>query len=360
MMLNETWYEDPDGKGGYYYTDKADTLHDNRQGKVHVSYRTARTSRFFKTAATDATSPTYKGDFARFSYEHKIGFYFQSDKAFAKWFGEESHYDLDHFFYIDNFRGNENEFDGSKSVAFQLRVSNHPVVHEQWEKTHSSRQDIRAEFCFNFILNPDGRRHESPRDAIENAVTSIDCDISDYYRGMEPERVAFIDKFVNSVVKGEQPHITYDDVLYMGGAKSEKPISIKGWESPYIRRSGKNQHWKENFGERKNLYQHRKNYKFLDDENDDLPSQISSEISLDDVLDGGAESTGDKFEYQGRVYMFDAEHFLAYPEKVRGKGKAKTTYFDMSSPTKIIENKIRIDKNDLVEMVTRVLKSLIC
>ena len=131
--LKETRYLDATGTALWYFADK--DVHGKHP--IKITYKQARDEEFFKEAATDENSPYYKGDLAKFSFEHNIGLHFQKEEDFAFWISDESHYVRDKFFYIDNFRG-------QKTTAFQLRVSNHPTIHSQWENMHAGHRDVRA------------------------------------------------------------------------------------------------------------------------------------------------------------------------------------------------------------------------
>ena len=85
-LLNETWYENADGTGGYYFADK--DIHG--KNPITITYRQARQKDFFEDAVLNPNSPYYKGDLARFAYEHNIGLHFTSEKSFALWISDES------------------------------------------------------------------------------------------------------------------------------------------------------------------------------------------------------------------------------------------------------------------------------
>ena len=174
-------------------------------------------------------------------------------------------------------------------------------------------------------------------------VTSLTCDISDYYHGMPEERVAAIDKFVNAVVAGEQPHITMDDIRFMGGGKSPKE-SDSGPQGV--------EHGIHNFGIRPNLNLYGKNFAFTKKQETEASSEIATSIPYSEVEN---LKDGDFFEYKGRQYQFHiGDEFYANPVK----HKKKTEYVDEKTKI-IIERIVKIGKQDLMEMVKQCLKRIL-
>ena len=238
QLLNEERWETKDGINGTYLVDRP-----TKEGFERLSLNAydARRESVFLDIVTNPNSKRYRGDFAKFCWEHKIGIDFAPSKrnvklygtkvnvGFAEWIGDDSHYDYDHFFYVTDLKG----FEGKK-VAFQLRVSNHVVDHSVWDDKHvegkidrnETKEPLNVNFALNFIINPMGR----PADAAltnkaKSFVSSIECDISDYYRGMSTERKALIDNFVDRVESGEKVVISYNDILKMDiNSESEQHI----------------------------------------------------------------------------------------------------------------------------------------
>jgi len=336
MILNEG-FQPQNKEGGYYITDT--------NKNVSVTYKQARNKEFFLDAVTNMKSPRYKGDIAKFSYEHGIGLYFTTQESFAEWIGAESHYDEDSIFYIDGFPGKNGEFSGKKSVAFQLRVSNHPTIHLQWESTHARPSGIRTEFCLNLYINPDGRRCEKPRESTQYAVTDVTCDISSYYRGMPEKRRNKIDEIIHRIQSEKGAHIQWEEILFICGEK--RPNITTTYPN------GK-QHREENFGERTVEKRNRKNFSLLDKiDEPQQPQGIPSSIPFSAVENF---DDGDMFDYEGRKYLlkYTEDNLVAYPVKTR-RGKE---YVDNSTEI-IIEGRINISHTDIFEMVRNVLKKLI-
>ena len=341
-LLNETWYENADGTGGYYFADK--DIHG--KNPITITYRQARQKDFFEDAVLNPNSPYYKGDLARFAYEHNIGLHFTSEKSFALWISDESHYARDKFFYVDNFMG-------KKSTAFQLRVSNHPTIHAEWEKMHAGHKDVRAEFCLTLLINPYGRSHEKADGSRKTPVTCLQCDISDYYNGMPKDRVEFIDKFVNAVTAGEQPHITIDDIRFMGGGV--EPVETHSGPQGL-------QHGEHNFQTRPNLSLYNKNYAFIEKQEEPVQNETPDHIPFE-VVDG--INLGDTFEYKGQKYRYviqDDEFYGVPVKKIRTRSKNKEKQemeYDDEAHKIIIERKIKVGMQDIMEMVKKCLRLLV-
>lgn len=270
-QINEEKWETTDGIHGNYIAHRP--YSDGE--KVDMSVYDGRKEDIFLDALTNQASETkkgsrYRGDFAKFCWEHQIGVDFTKDErtsrkyghpelnySFVEWIGSDSHYDEDHFFFVTGLKGYED-----KRVAFQLRVSNHIVNHKTWEGSHvhgHSRRNIggkpiNAAFSLNFIINPMGTYgNEAMVDQASTFVGSIECDISDYYRGMSAERKAMIDDFVTRLESGERGlTISYEDIKKMD-ISSEGPRHIaelvQAGTIPY-----RYKEWKENSKQKYEMY----------------------------------------------------------------------------------------------------------
>ena len=185
---------------------------------ITLSWETVRHADVFENIVTNPNQKGYPGDFAKFSYEHGIGLdNFTEQKSAAHWITEESHYYRRNFFYVTGLAGKENTGVplGKNIASFLLRVSNHPVSHKEWDVQQGSDRRIQGEFCLNLLINPEKapNNKKRERDEAENrGCTVIQCDISDYYTTMNPARKQRIDNLVNSILAGESPTVSYEEL----------------------------------------------------------------------------------------------------------------------------------------------------
>ena len=162
---------------------------------ITIPYEKALNRNYFLNLATNENSEYYVGDFAKFSWDHKIDTEdgFPEKASAAKWLGGESHYYRKNFFYISGLNKYASpgvlkylkKADGTEpdTVSCFLRVSNHPVDHQKWEEEQAR---YRAEFCLNFILDPEGKGFQewvTTNTSKEHGCTEIDLHIDNYYRG---------------------------------------------------------------------------------------------------------------------------------------------------------------------------------
>ena len=370
QLLNEETWETQDGINGTYLVDRP-----TKEGFERISLNAyeARRESVFLDIVTNPNSQRYRGDFAKFCWEHKIGIDFapsgknvkrygtKVNVGFAEWIGDDSHYDYDHFFYVTDLKG----FEG-KTVAFQLRVSNHVVDHSVWERKHiigkidrnETKEPLNVNFALNFIINPMGR---PAKDALskdsEAFVSSIECDISDYYRGMSTERKALIDNFVDRVESGEKVVISYNDILKMDiNSESEQHIVklVKDGNLPktYLE-------WKRNPNQQYTMirksgspilsdddinFTERKPLKLKPRTTGGLVTTVNGDGIPYSVINGRKE--GDIFEYNNVRYRltFNNDGTEAYAVRLRQSGRDRRTREPIwtpvpgESPTKFISD----------------------
>ena len=267
-----------------------------------------------------------KGKFAKFAYDHNIGMYIFNKKDRSYWLGKESHYDVENFFYISDIP----EL-GGQTAAFQLRVSNHPTKHEQWENSHCNGA-AQADFCLNLIIGGRGvdQYIENPSKTIK--MGSIDCYNFNYYN-RPPEEQAEIDGIISQITSGQQPTIPYSKIvsLFGGGAMkvtpNDKELEFRGL----------------NFGKRKNLipknmvpFGYTENKPKTDKPaaaKNTGPGQIRTYIDSAELP--GTLKDGDVITLDGRKYKYDDGNFVFYPERIR-RG---TSTFDVQTPIEIRESR---------------------
>ena len=348
-IIEEAFKPNAQGTGGKIITDDHE--------EIEVTWNQVNSEKGFRKILDR------RGDFARFAYDHNVGLYFPTKEARAYWLGAESHYDEDDFFYVTDVPGYE-----GKKVAFQLRVSNHPNIDSDWERVHSmgnfptyggkpvSRPEVKCDFCLNLIFNEDDRnsrikdRNQQDLVASQFRVTTIDV-ICNYYR-MTGEERREIDNFVNAVTSGQQPTISYKDIfrLFVGSyetrRKSGKPVL-------HLRYSGPGDAREHNFLKRENLPFDRGYYGW----NGERTIEDVTAIPLNFITDNGIQN-GEAFEYKGKNFRFNEDNLVAYPIKVMRRSHEQ--YDDVEHPVEIVaESIIRITRNELMEMIVRVIKEIL-
>ena len=191
-------------------------------------------------------------------------------------------------------------------------------------------------------------------------VTIIDC-VCNYYKmnGAEKEN---IDKFVNAITSGERPTISYNDIgpLFIGGyettRKNGKPaldIRTEGPKNATVRTH--------NFKDRENLPFKRDYFCWKGEspkpkEKKEAPK---NEIPFEYIFDNQIND-GDTFEFNGTEYVYDYNNSVAYPVSYKKAGKTKIKFVNKLKPLPVInENTIRFTRDDLFEMVKKVLKNLL-
>ena len=316
--INEA-LQDVNSEGGYLVPDEGNG------NRIFITWDEVNDRNRFRELAK------WRGDFALFALDHNVGCYFEDEQARAYWLGEESHYDVEHFFYITNVPGYQNE-----KIAFQLRVSNHMSVDKRWENTHFN---YKADFCFNLIFNEHNRDNAQGkltdddlkrRQAQRTKITTIDC-ICNYYK-MGGEERKRIDEFVNAITSGKQPTISYGDIqrLFVGGYRT---VRDNGRPAVDIRSSGPGTTARrENFLKRDNFTIERPYFPWKGEEEEirqkekaereakkkELEAYASNEIPYSVVAN---LSNGEVFSYEDAQYRLNTEQECAQLVKPGGKSK---------------------------------------
>ena len=341
MRVDETGQEimTLDGLRWQYYDDD-DTGHE-------VRYEDMNNKKKFEAAVKK------KGLWAWFAYTHNIGQYFYDYKQRARFLGSESAYEEDTFFYITNVPG----FEG-KTIAFQLRVSNHRTVFSQWLTTHSKgivtyngkrgflREKLMADFCLNLIMNPCGRPEDGKRNPSENdeiKIFCIDCYFKYYDYPEDSEERNKIDKIIKAIVDGDQPTIDYSTLQTLFG-----PCKVRS----SIGGAADKEYREHNFGHRDNQRLTRNFFDYVVNKTDaKLESFPFSYIINNDISDG------QEFVYKdGKKYKFDYDNNCVYFVNSRGRCNEKDPI-----PINVDENRrvVKLSINEIRNIVYRTLRKLL-
>ena len=166
------------------------------------------------------------GNFAGYEAEEEAGL-----KARARYLGQESWYDEEHFFWVQL---SEDE----KPLLTQLRVSNHETKHNQWQKTHSEKRAIKCDTCLNIIINPSTRDAFNSDASTPYRITSIEVNyptedaLNDLVNPNTPANV-----FIKKIQSGLAPTVTLDDInaifdteaiVVTSGGREVRDNQIKG------------------------------------------------------------------------------------------------------------------------------------
>jgi len=160
------------------------------------------------------------------AYKHNIGFYPRQEpikdkngkvigyetkedaglKARARYIGQESWYDEEHYFWIQ-FPSED------KPLLAQLRVSNHETKHSQWQKTHSEKRVVNCDTCLNIIINETNRDTFNSDATTPFIITSVEVKyplkdaLNDLVNPNTPVNI-----FIKQIQNGLKPIVTLNDI----------------------------------------------------------------------------------------------------------------------------------------------------
>jgi hypothetical protein len=168
----------------------------------------------------------FKGNSCLWAYNHNIGFnprqlsikdndgniigYETKEesglKARARYLGQESWYDEEHFFWV-KFPGDD------KPLLTQLRVSNHETKHSQWQKSHSEKRVVSCDTCLNIIIDETNRDTFNSDATTPFIITSIEVKypLKNVFNDLiNPNTPANI--FIKQIQNDLKPVVTLQDI----------------------------------------------------------------------------------------------------------------------------------------------------
>lgn len=217
--------------------------------KINESIKELNDEDFYIIDDDDVQSPirkfkdaNYKDNFEKwvaernhaiqFAYNHGIGLYAKksdSDKsddvsrfrARARYLGQESWYDEDHFFYI--------KLDGlDKPLLSQLRISNHRTHHETYQKSHSNDKygRVQCDTVLNIIITNKNQAIDrcpfKPSTLSDRTIISIETTYNEKTKTAQQKKN--LDDFISQLQNGD--YVTNKNGVVL---KDTQPVITMQW-----------------------------------------------------------------------------------------------------------------------------------
>jgi hypothetical protein len=318
---------------------------------------------------------------------------FTSDKsnidditAKLEWLGNDSWYDENNFFFVKDFP----KFEG-KTIAFQIRVSDHKLVPSRWYFSHVKRfMDVHnqkdaqySQFAFNIIIDENNRFSKEETERImryskSEGIFVINCNFDEEEKS--PEQNLKIADFIKKIITGQRPTMSYNELYQLFGKNDGT-----GWEEKEYG-SGYNDI---NFTQRNNIApRFSRKFNFINSGDEEVKQPITSitftelekimsdntikksNVYLDeknnvvskDVYDNLKDKSNIK---QGIVFNYNGFPYFYYDDKMevyRVKSKDGKLYFNgknLIPVTVIMEHKLYLTYNDMYNMINECVKRII-
>ena len=306
-----------------------------------------------------------KGGAAPLAYKYNImPNYEKKEDRVINWLASDSFYNEDSFFYVKNLPGYEN-----KTVAFQLRLSNHFVSPTQWFNSHIrriytprgeiSRKSQMSQFGLCLLID----RFSNARDINIRDIKKEDIEMYNTYGQTFYEidlnlnektevQKKKIEEFLTNIGLGKNVKVTFQELEYMFG-KFPSPIKFCGDKYDDV-----------NFTERENIKGRKGKLYPFKDENIKEKIKIPYDVIEKVIYDKNTEKVniGGKnyymFKYDGIDLALD-DNMNVYRRGIKsGKLQNRVVPDDTYS---IEENKIRrltITESEIKKMIIECVKQI--
>ena len=346
---------------GYYYNSPRYRGEEDVNRRVWVKNFDDYNNRDFFERAVQAKSGA-----APLAYKYNImPNYEKKEDRVLNWLASDSFYNEDSFFYVKNLPGYED-----KTIAFQLRLSNHFVSPTQWFNSHIRRmyspktemgkkcQLSQFGLCLLIDRFNDTRKidiDEIKKEDVEMYNTygqtfyEVDLNLNEKTEDQKKK----IDEFLTNIGLGKNITVTFQELEYMFG-KFPHPTKFCGDKYDDI-----------NFTERENIKGRRgKLYPF---KGENIKEKITVPLDvIENVVDDKNTETVNidgktyyMFTYNGVNLALDYDNMKVYRRGVKG-GKPQNKVIPDDSYT-MEENKIRkitITESEIKKMIYECIKRI--